>query len=92
MLARDIRRITWLDADLMVTADLSGYFRYLSDDTILVAQEGFRSRHAGTGGRTIAIGQPIARELGYTVNSYRAAPAALGALEIPAALGPLPDR
>ena len=69
MLARDIRRITWLDADLMVTADLSGYFRDLSDDTILVAQEGFRSRHAGTGGRTIAIGQPIARELGYTVNS-----------------------
>lgn len=69
MLARDIRRITWLDADLMVTADLSGYFHDISDDTIIVAQEGFRSRHAGTGGRTIAIGETIARELGYSVNS-----------------------
>ena len=69
MLSRGIQRITWLDADLMVTADLSGYFLDLPDDAILVAQEGFRSRHAGSGGRTIAIGHTIARELGYTVNS-----------------------
>lgn len=69
MLARGIKRITWLDADLMLTADPSGFFKGLSDDTILVAQEGFRSRFAGTGGRTLSIGRAIARELGYTVNS-----------------------
>ncbi len=69
MLARGIGRITWLDADLMLTADPSACFSGLPDTTILVAQEGFRSRHAGTGGRTIAIGGTIARELGYTVNS-----------------------
>lgn len=69
MLARGIHRITWLDADLMLTADPARYFADLSDDTILVAQEGFRSRYAGTGGRTISIGRTIARELGYTVNS-----------------------
>lgn len=68
MLARGIPRITWLDADLMLTADPSRHFA-LSDDTILVAQEGFRSRFVGTGGRTISIGRTIARELGYTVNS-----------------------
>lgn len=68
MLARGIKRITWLDADLMLTADPSRHFD-LGDDTILVAQEGFRSRFAGTGGRTISIGRTIARELGYTVNS-----------------------
>lgn len=69
MLTRGIHRITWLDADLMLTADPAGYFQGLADDTILVAQEGFRSRHSGTGGRTISIGRSIARELGYTVNS-----------------------
>lgn len=68
MLARGIPRITWLDADLMLTADPARRFD-LPDDTILVAQEGFRSRYAGTGGRTIALGRAIARELGYTVNS-----------------------
>jgi hypothetical protein len=68
MLARGISRITWLDADLMLTADPARHFA-LSDDTILVAQEGFRSCFAGTRGRTIAIGLTIARELGYTVNS-----------------------
>lgn len=69
MLARGIPRITWLDADLMLTSDPSAYFATLQDDTILVAQEGFRSRNAGTGGRTLSIGRTIARELGYTVNS-----------------------
>lgn len=68
MLDRGIPRITWLDADLMLTADPARHFD-LGDDTILVAQEGFRSRFAGTGGRTISIGRTIARELGYTVNS-----------------------
>lgn len=68
MLARGLSRITWLDADLMLTADPARHFA-LPDDTILVAQEGFRSRFAGTGGRTISIGRTIARELGYTVNS-----------------------
>ncbi|WP_096786691.1 hypothetical protein [Rhodobacter sp. CZR27] len=69
LLARGIKRITWLDADLILTADPSIYFRDLTEDTILIAQEGFRSRFTGTGGRTIAIGRAIARELGYTVNS-----------------------
>ncbi len=69
MLARGLPRITWLDADLMLTADPAPFFHGLSDDTVLVAQEGFRSRFAGTGGRTISIGRRIARELGYSVNS-----------------------
>lgn len=68
MLARGLPRITWLDADLMLTADPARHVA-LPEDTILVAQEGFRSRFAGTGGRTISIGRTIARELGYTVNS-----------------------
>lgn len=69
MLGRRVGRITWLDADLMLTADPSGLLGALDEDTILVAQEGFRSRFAGTGGRTLSIGCRIARELGYSVNS-----------------------
>lgn len=68
MLERGLERVTWLDGDMIVTADPSDLFR-VRQEAIVVAQEGFRSREFGTAERTLAIGGRIGRELGYTVNS-----------------------
>lgn len=68
MLDMGFERITWLDGDIIVTSDPAELFR-VSLETMVVAQEGFRSRERGTGERTLAIGGCIGRELEYTVNS-----------------------
>lgn len=68
MLERGCGRVTWLDADIVVTADPAGLFD-LPEGVIAVAQEGFRSHNRGTAARTLAIGRRVGRELGYTVNS-----------------------
>ncbi|WP_449432943.1 hypothetical protein [Pseudomonas putida] len=68
MLEKGLERITWLDSDIIVNSDPAGIFR-VSPETMIVAQEGFRSRDSGTSRRTLAIGRDVGRELGYTVNS-----------------------
>lgn len=68
MLDLGLDRVTWLDGDIIVTANPAELFQ-VPQDTMVVAQEGFRSRERGTGQRTLAIGGSIGRELGYTVNS-----------------------
>ena len=51
MLDLGLDRVTWLDGDIVVTANPAELFR-VPQDTMVVAQEGFRSRERGTGQRT----------------------------------------
>lgn len=68
-LASGMARVTWIDADILVTSDPGRHLAALAPDEMLVAEEGYRSRFGGTVRRTDALGLPRGRDLGYTVNS-----------------------
>lgn len=69
LLREGLSRLTWLDADMILTSDPANLLAGLKSDQLLVAQEGFRSRDYGTAGRTQALGLEFGREHGYSVNS-----------------------
>lgn len=62
-------RVTWIDSDIVASADVSPLLADATDDELVATEEYFWGHHQGSPARTTGLGLPVGRVFPATVNT-----------------------